>query len=72
MYMNRPINYRMKSLEGLLTCYADETSRMNADDRNTTQRLIKNEVLMRIEDTFKMIDEQPEDVQQIYNQLLNH
>lgn len=70
--MNRPINYRMKSLEGLLRCYADETNRMNADDRNTTQRLIKNEVLMRIEDTFKMIDEQPEDVQQIYNQLINH
>lgn len=72
MYMNRPINYRMKSLDELLRCYADETSRMNADDRNTTQRLIKNEVLMRIEDTFKMIDEQPEDVQQIYNQLINH
>lgn len=69
--MKRPINYRIKSLEELLRCYADETSRIDADDKNTTQRFIKNEIKERIEDTFKMIDEHPEDVDQIYHQLLN-
>lgn len=70
--MTRPINYRTKSLKELINAYAYETGRYNQQDKETTQRLIINEVYARIKDTFDMLDNDPAAADQIYKQLIEH
>lgn len=64
--------YRMKSLKQLLEGYAFEVGRQNQADKEATQRRIMDEVHARIKDTFKMLEAEPEAVEQIYKQLLEH
>lgn len=68
----RPIAYRTKTLERLLDIYAFESSRINVEDRSTTMLLVKHEIMTRINETFSMLDRHPEEVAQIYNQLINY
>lgn len=68
----RPINYRMKSLKDLINAYAFEAGRDNREDRETTKKAIVNEVYARIKDTFDMLDDDPDAVDQIYKQLIEH
>lgn len=70
--MKRNINYRTKSLEELINCYAHEVGRDDQKDKETTQRLIVNEIYARIKDTFDMLDNDPEAAGQIYKQLIKH
>lgn len=70
--MKRCIAYRTKTLKDLLTSYADESSRINSEDKTTTRYLIQNEVMQRVKETFKMLDENPKEVDQIYSQLINY
>lgn len=70
--MKRNINYRTKSLKELINCYAYEVGRDNQKDKETTQRLIVNEVYARIKDTFDMLDSDPDAADQIYKQLIEH
>lgn len=70
--MKRCIAYRTKTLKDLLTSYADESSRIDAEDKTTTRYLIQNEVMQRVKETFKMLDENPKEVDQIYSQLINY
>lgn len=44
----RDMNYRVKSLKELIDGYAHEVGRINQQDRETTQKLIVNEVYSRI------------------------
>lgn len=67
---NRP--YRNKSLQELISCYADEAGRIDQKDREVAQRLIVFEVYARIRDTFDMLDADPASVEQIYRQLIEH
>lgn len=70
--VKRNMNYRFKSLKQLLECYAHEVGRIDQGDRETTQRYIVNEVYARIKDTFMWLDREPEAVEQIYKQLIEH
>lgn len=70
--MKRCIAYRTKTLKDLLTSYADESSRIDAEDKTTTRYLIQDEVMQRVKETFKMLDENPKEVDQIYSQLINY
>lgn len=72
MEMTRSITYRTKTLEELINCYAHEVGRDNQKDKETTQRMIVNEVYARIKDTFDMLNADPEAADQIYRQLLEH
>lgn len=62
----------MKSLKQLLDGYAFEVGRRNQADKEATQRRIMNEVYARIKDTFKMLEVEPEAIEQIYKQLIEH
>ena len=64
--------YRMKSLKRLLEGYAFEVGRRNQADKEATQCRIMNEVYARIKDTFKMLEVEPEAIEQIYKQLIEH
>lgn len=66
------MHYATKSLKQLLEGYADEAYRINQKDKETTQRAIVNEVYTRIKNTFEMLENEPEDVEQIYRQLIEH
>ncbi len=70
--MKRDINYRVKSLKELINGYAQEVGRINQQDKETTQKAIVNEVYARIKDTFDMLDANPDAVDQIYRQLIEH
>lgn len=70
--MERDIHYKAKSLKELVEGYAHEVGQDNQAEKETTQRLIVNEVYARIKDTFAMLDANPEAVGQIYKQLLEH
>ena len=62
----------MKSLKQLLDGYAFEVGRRNQADKEATQRRIMDEVYARIKDTFKMLEVEPEAIEQIYEQLIEH
>lgn len=64
--------YRMKSLKQLLDGYAFEVGRRNQAGKEATQHRIMNEVYARIKDTFKMLEVEPESIEQIYKQLIEH
>lgn len=66
------MNYRTKSLKNLICDYAFEVGRTNQQDRDATQKAIVSEVYARIKNTFDMIDSDPESVEQIYKQLIEH
>ena len=69
--MNRPMNYRAKSLKKLLETYGDENSRINKEDAEIAKRYIVNEIYARIKDTLDWLDE-GEDVESVYKQLVEH
>lgn len=70
--MKRDLYYRTKSLKELIEGYAFEVRRQNVQDKKTTQKAIVLEVYARIKDTFDMLDSDPESVDQIYKQLIEH
>lgn len=70
--MKRDMHYRTKSLKQLIDGYAYEAGRINQQDKESTQKAIVSEVYARIKDTFDMLDADPEAVNQIYRQLIEH
>lgn len=70
--MKRDLYYRTKSLKELIGGYAFEVRRQNVQDKKTIQKAIVLEVYARIKDTFDMLDSDPESVDQIYKQLIEH
>ena len=64
--MNRPINYRTKSLRELLDAYSFENDRIS-----TTKAYIVNEVYARIKNTFDWLDEGAS-AERVYKQLIEH
>lgn len=70
--MKRDMHYRTKSLKELIDGYAFESGRDNREDRETAKKAIVNEVYARTKDTFDMLDADPEAVNQIYKQLIEH
>ena len=69
--MNRPINYRTKSLKELLEAYRFESNRINKEDAEVTKAYIVNEVYARVKDTFDLL-EKDTDVESVYEQLIGH
>ena len=69
--MNRPMNYRTKSLKELLETYSFENDRINKEDAETTKAYIVNEVYARIKDTFDWLDNDA-DIESVYKQLIEH
>ena len=67
--MNRPMNYRTKSLKKLLESYSFENGRINNEDAELTKLLIVSEVYTRIKDTFDWLDDGV-DVETVYKQLI--
>ena len=70
--MKRDIKYRTKSLKELIDAYAYEVGRGNQQDKEMNQKPIVNEVYARIKATFDMLDADPDAVDQIYKQLIEH
>ena len=64
--MRRDMHYRTKSLKELIDAYAFEVGRKNLQNREATQKTIVNEVYARIKDT------DPDAVDQMYRQLIEH
>lgn len=69
--MNRPINYRTKSLKELLEAYSFESNRTNKEDAEVTKAYIVNEVYARVKDTFDLL-EKGKDVRSVYEQLVEY
>ena len=69
--MNRPMNYRTKSLKELLEAYSFENNRINKEDAETTKAYIVNEVYARVKSTFDWLDNGT-DVKSVYEQLVEH
>lgn len=69
--MNRPMNYRTKSLKELLEAYSFENDRINQEDAENTKAYIINEVYARIMNTFDWLEEGA-DVEKVYKQLVEH
>ena len=69
--MNRPMNYRTKSLKELLETYSFENDRINKEDAETTKAYIVNEIYARIKVTFDLLDDDA-DVESVYKQLIEH
>ena len=67
--MNRPMNYRTKSLKKLLESYSFENGRINNKDAELTKLLIVSEVYARIKDTFDWLDDGV-DVETVYKLLI--
>ena len=59
-------------MKQLLDGYAFEVGRRNQAGKEATQHRIMNEVYARIKDTFKMLEVEPESIEQIYKQLIEH
>ena len=55
--MNRPMNYRLKTLEQLFDAYSFENGRINKEDARVTKEYIKNEILTRVKESFKMLED---------------
>ena len=69
--MNRPMNYRTKSLKELLETYSFENDRINKEDAETTKAYIVNEVYARVKSAFDWLDNDA-DVESVYKQLIEH
>ena len=69
--MNRPMNYRLKTLEQLFDAYSFENGRINKEDARITKEYIKNEILTRVKESFKWLEE-GQNPEQVYKQFINH
>lgn len=69
--MNRPMNYRTKSMKELLEAYSFENDRANKEDAAITKAYIVNEVYARIKSTFDWLEDGA-DVESVYKQLIEH
>ena len=69
--MNRPMNYRLKSLKKLLEAYSFENNRINKEDAEIAKRYIVNEIYARIKVTLDLLDDDA-DVESVYKQLIEH
>lgn len=63
--------YHGMSFKSLMSTYAFEVCRVNQEDKQVTQNLVRNELAARLQDTFRMLDENPESVEAIYQQFIN-
>lgn len=69
--MKRDLHYMQKTLKQLLEMYADEKTRINRADAETTQRIIVNEVYERINKVFKVLDNNDNvNVESLYAELI--
>lgn len=68
----RDMAYRTRSLKRLLEDYAHEVGRNDEQDRKATQGAIMAEAKARVSDAFAMLDREPEAVDQVYKQLIEH
>ena len=50
-------NYRYRTLDSLIETYIDEHKRINREDRETTQRLIKAELQERMRRLIRLLDD---------------
>lgn len=64
--------YRTWTTEKLIEAYAFETKRINQEDREMSQKLIKRELKRRFEATLKLLDDDQttENPSGTYNYLL--
>lgn len=69
--MNRPMNYRTKSLKKLLEAYSFENNRINKKDAEVTKENIVGEVCARLKDTFDQLDNGA-DVETVYKQFIEY
>ena len=51
-------NYRLWTTEELIDAYAFEAGRINQQDREITQRLIKKELKRRFDATLRLLDDE--------------
>lgn len=67
----RLMKYRRYRLEDLLEVYADENQRVNREDAYKTQKLVVNELYMRLKTALDLLDEcEPDEVNQIIRQYM--
>jgi len=66
-------NYRLWTTEELIEAYAFEAGRINQEDREITQRLIKKELKRRFDATLRLLDDEQtvENPHGTYRYLLN-
>lgn len=68
--MDRKNSYGRKSLEELLREYVHAVDNGDWPDSRLSRKVIVNEVYARIKNTFDMLDEVPEDADNIYEMLI--
>ena len=51
-------DYRLWTTEELIEAYAFEAGRINQQDRETTQRLIRKELKRRFDTTLRLLDDE--------------
>ena len=66
-------DYRLWTTEELIEAYAWEAKRINQEDRQRTQRLIKQELKRRFDATLRLLDDEQttENPKGTYRYLLN-
>ena len=69
--MNRPWNYRLKTLKQLFEAYSFENGRINKEDARITKEYIKNEILTRVNESFKMLED-GESPEYVLERFINH
>lgn len=68
--MERESGYSRRPLEDLIREYAHAVDNGDWPDSRLSKKMIVNEVYARIKNTFDMLDEIPEDADQIYEMLI--
>ena len=68
--MERKNVYSRKTLEELIRGYANAVENDDWQESRISKQMIVNEVYARIKNTFDMLDEVPEDADQIYEMLI--
>lgn len=68
--MGRKNIYSRKTLEELIRGYANAVENDDWQESRISKQMIVNEVYARIKNTFDMLDEVPEDADQIYEMLI--
>lgn len=61
---------RSMPLRKLVGVYAFETCRINKEDKTITQNLVRSEIVSRVQDLFKALDESPELAPTVYKQFI--
>ena len=66
-------DYRLWTTEELIEAYAFEAGRINQQDRETTQRLIRKELKRRFDTTLRLLDDEQttQNPKGTYRYLLN-